>query len=175
MSRKILNYLYFQIGWTACILGVAHHRPWIAPMSTAILIAIHFLFFSDQPGKESLFMAATSLIGCAMDLFFIHIGVYSFPPAAAPMSAPILFSLWLLFSSTINSSLSWLKGRYILAALLGFIGSPLSYLSGSRLGAIIFQSPIWPRLIILGVAWAVAVPLMTFGAVKFMPETRASQ
>jgi hypothetical protein len=74
--------------------------------------------------------------------------------------------LWINFGTVVNGSLSWLRGRYWLGAFLGAWGGPAAYYSGHRLGALTFQPPVMIHLVILGIAWAVAVPLLFFLAEK---------
>jgi hypothetical protein len=54
-------------------------------------------------------------------------------------------------------SLEWLSGRYALAAVLGAVAGPLSYLGGERLGAITVESPL-----AIGIEWAIATPLLVY-------------
>ena len=44
--------------------------------------------------------------------------------------------MWAMFGTTLRGSLSWLAGRYGLAALLGAVAGTLSYLGGAKLGAV---------------------------------------
>ena len=55
--------------------------------------------------------------------------------------------------------MKWMRGRWALAALMGAVGGPLSYLAGSRLGAMSFEEPV-SALLALAVIWAVAMPLL---------------
>jgi hypothetical protein len=59
-----------------------------------------------------------------------------------------------------HSCLAWLRGRYVLDALLGAAGGPLAYYLGARLGAIAFPDPPGLGLAIVAAAWALAVPLL---------------
>jgi hypothetical protein len=66
-------------------------------------------------------------------------------------------------ATTINGSLSWLRGKPILAAVLGGICGPISYEAGIRLGA-----GAWgpggqlTGFILLGLIWAIAIPLFFY-------------
>jgi hypothetical protein len=55
--------------------------------------------------------------------------------------------------------MSWLKGRLTLAAVMGAICGPMSYYAGSKLGGIVFESPL-AAMIVLSVGWAVIMPVV---------------
>jgi drug/metabolite transporter (DMT)-like permease len=75
--------------------------------------------------------------------------------------------LWAGLALTLNHSLAWLQSRLMLAAVLGGVSSPLSYLAAERLGAvdIVTESGVW--FIGLGLSWAVALPLLLWLASHF--------
>ena len=47
-----------------------------------------------------------------------------------------ILALWCAFASTLNVSLVWLQGRYLMAILLGAIAGPIAYLGAERIGAV---------------------------------------
>jgi len=75
------------------------------------------------------------------------------------MAPPWILGLWALFATTLNVSLNWLKGRWLVAALLGGIAGPLSYWAGARLGAVVLVEPV-PALVALSIGWAILMPLL---------------
>ena len=66
-------------------------------------------------------------------------------------------------ATTINGSLTWLRGRPVLGAVLGGIAGPMSYEAGIRMGAgsWVAGSEI-AGFILVGVVWAVAIPLFFY-------------
>jgi len=68
-------------------------------------------------------------------------------------------ALWILFAATLNVMLRWLRGRELTSIVLGGLGGPLAFYSGSRLGAVSFQSP-WIALSLQALGWAVVTPLL---------------
>jgi hypothetical protein len=66
--------------------------------------------------------------------------------------------------------MSWLKGRFVLAAVLGAIAGPLSYLAGVKLGAAQWGDET-QALVLLGIIWAIAMPLLFWWAGK-VPANR---
>ena len=43
--------------------------------------------------------------------------------------------LWVNFAMTLNVSLGRLRGKYLLAGILGAFGGPMAYYGGAELGA----------------------------------------
>ena len=39
--RVIVNFVGFQIGWFACVLGAANSRPWVGPLVVLFLFLVH--------------------------------------------------------------------------------------------------------------------------------------
>ena len=62
--------------------------------------------------------------------------------------------------------MGWLKGRPALAALLGAIGGPASYIAGQKLGGIQFVE-YGPAIAALAVGWAVFMPMLMSLAERF--------
>ena len=70
-----------------------------------------------------------------------------------------MIALWLNFAATLNVSMAWLRGRYLLAALFGALGGPLAYYSGAKLGATT-GLPTPCGMLVLAVAWGGMTPLL---------------
>lgn len=68
--------------------------------------------------------------------------------------------MWLLFSTSLSGTLKWLQGRYLVAALLGAVFGPLSYVAGGRLGAIESNQDFLLTVLVLAVVWGLVVPLL---------------
>ena len=77
-----------------------------------------------------------------------------------------IVTMWMLFGTTLNLSMRWLKGRPLLAALLGAIGGPASYVAGQKLGGIVFLEFV-PAIIALAIGWAVFMPILMALAERF--------
>ena len=74
--------------------------------------------------------------------------------------------MWLLFATTLNVSLRWLRGNYKAAALLGLIGGPMSYYGGAKLGGLIFIN-MSAALTALALGWAVVTPFLVWLSKRF--------
>jgi hypothetical protein len=159
--RVIVNFAGFQIGWFACVLGAAYGKPWAGPVAVLFLFLVHLALSGKKPREVALALAAAA-IGFAFDSILIAAGTFS--PVRELLPAPFsplwLVAMWVNFALILNVSLRWLQGRYLLSAALGFIGGPMAYYAGARLGAIHMPEPLAVKLLILAVAWGLAVPFL---------------
>ena len=91
-------------------------------------------------------------------------GIFTFPRGliVVGLPPPFMTVLWLLFATTFRYGMRWLSGRYLLSALFGLLGSPMSFLAGERLGAIEFPPPVLLHYAVVGLVWAGAVPLLVW-------------
>lgn len=67
--------------------------------------------------------------------------------------------MWMLFATTLNRSMGWLKGKLMLATVLGGIAGPMSYIAGQKLGGMQFVEPV-AALVFLAVGWAAVMPVL---------------
>lgn len=163
----IVNFLVFQAGWFATVLGAANGAPWLGPVAVLAAASLH-LYASSRPSVEARLLAAAVALGLAADSALLATGWIDYPNGHwAPGLAPYwIVSLWALFATTLNVSMRWMRGRFVLAALFGAIGGPLSYLAGARLGAMTFVETV-PAVTALAIGWAVAMPLLLVLAARF--------
>lgn len=162
MMKKVINLTLFQAAWFAAVLGTAHEMPWAGPLALVPVLAVNLSLSGDRTGELKLLVAA-GLLGFLFDTALVSAGVFS--PiqhlVPRPFSPPWMVGLWLNLAATLNSSMSWLRGRYLPAALFGAIGGPLAYYGGARLGAT-ETLPAWKGLLVLAVGWGVMMPLLVW-------------
>ncbi len=158
--RLVLNVIAFQFGWFACVLGAAHDQPWLGSAVVAVLVAVH-LATAIRPAVEVRLVAAALVIGLVWETLLLAGGwiEYSTGVVWAGVAPLWIVMLWALFAITLNSSLGWLKGRLLVAAVFGAVGGPLAYWGGVRLGALVFVEPLF-AVIALAVGWAVLTPML---------------
>lgn len=161
------NFLAFQIGWFACVLGGAHDLPWVGTGIALVIVAWH-LTRAARPKQELLLVLSAAAIGALFDTLLVWLGwfTYSSGTLIAGTAPHWMVALWMLFATTLNLSLAWLKRRLFVAALFGAIGGPLAYLGGEKLGALNFASPT-AGLIALAIGWALLTPLLAIIAQRF--------
>jgi hypothetical protein len=160
--RGLVNFALAEVGWFAAVAGAAAGRPWLGPFVAVGVIAVHLIVARGRAG-EWLLLVVSGLVGLVLDGLLKATGViaYAADLAPAPWLAPVwIVALWLLFATMLNESLAWLQGRPALAAVLGAIFGPLSYLAGARLGAARFPRSTAVAMVALALIWGVALPLL---------------
>ncbi len=163
----LMNFLAFQIGWFACVLGGANGLPWVGTGIALAIVAWH-LTRAVRPRQELLLVLCAAAIGILFDSLLVALGWLAYPSGTliAGTAPHWIVALWMLFAITLNVSLSWLKRRLPVAILFGAIGGPLAYLGGAKLGALTFLAPT-PGLIALAVGWALFTPVLVILARRF--------
>ena len=169
--RKLINFVLFQLGWFACILGAAYGYVSWAVLFCLAVAAFH-LWQSSEPMQEGVLLLKILVLGIAADTLLLQTGSLIFESnGLLPALSPIwMWSLWVILGCTLNESMSWLKGRFVLAAVLGAITGPLSYLAGVKLGAAQWGDEM-QALVLIGIIWAISMPLLFWWAGK-VPANR---
>jgi hypothetical protein len=167
MMNLAVNFLAFQLGWFACVLGAANGLPWAGPLVVLGVVALH-LARVPRPRPELQLIAVSMALGLVVDTLLLASGWLSYPAGLwlANLAPYWIVAMWALFATTLNLSMGWLRGRPLLAVLAGGVGGPLSYLAGEKLGGIELTAPA-AALAALAVAWAVAMPLLMKLAERF--------
>jgi hypothetical protein len=168
----LINIVLYQLGWFFCVLGAAWGYPISGGLVALALTCLHVALASDRTAELKLMLAAC-VIGITVDTVQQAFGVFTFSTDPAwPLWLPLwVFVIWAQFATLLHYALSWLQGRYLLAALLGGIGGPLAYYGGGRFGAATFPPDLLPSLLILAGCWTVVTPLLMFLARRFSPQS----
>ena len=153
-----LNYVLYQSGWFACILGAAWNWPLTGFWIAVSLTAVH-LYLSAERARDTRTIVLALALGLVVEGFQVWKGTYRFHSGAvvAWMSPPWLLMLWAQFATTFRSSLRSIMTVPARAALFGSVGGPIAFVAGERLGAVTLARPLAPGLVRLGVAWGVAL------------------
>jgi len=161
MNRTIVNLIAFQGCWLACVLGAAAAMPWLGPLFAALWLPLHIRATGAFMIVETKLILAAGVLGYLLDSIVVLSGGMSFP-AQAQLGAPStlwMVTLWLGFAATLRHALGWIRGRYLLAALLGAIAGPFAYWSGTKLGAVVLTDPV-ASLLMVAAQWLIAMPLL---------------
>lgn len=163
----LINFAAFQIGWFSSVIGAAKQMPWLGPIALLFVLAIH-LRQARRPQAELTLVVACGLVGVFFDSLLVAFGWVSYPSGQfSEFLAPYwIVTMWMLFGTTLNLSMGWLKGRPLLAAVFGAIGGPASYIAGQKLGGIVFAD-YYMALVALAVGWAVFMPLLLIVAERY--------
>ncbi len=161
-ASKIVNVIFYQLGWACCVMGAAWGYPLVGGMLALILVLAHLWLAEDHRGEVRLLMVAM-LLGLLIDSGQQALGLFRFKPDGLGLILPFwVFVIWAQFATLLHFPLSWLSGRYLLAILFGAVGGPLAYGGGIRLGAAEFgPNPLF-SLTVLAVIWALVVPLLVW-------------
>ena len=158
--HTLINLIGFKVGWVSSVMGAAAQMPWLGPAVFALIAFVH-LRQAHRPELELCLVIAAGTIGICFDSLIVAMGWVMYPSGQlSPMLAPYwIVTMWMLFATTLNRSMAWLKGRAALAAILGAIAGPASYYAGQKLGAIELVEPI-AALSALAIGWAIIMPLL---------------
>ncbi len=163
----LINFAAFQFGWFASVLSAAAMVPWLGVIAVCAIIALH-LYRAQDAAQEFVLILICGAIGSLWDSVLVAMGWVSYPSGMLiPQASPYwIVSMWLLFATTLNVSMGWLKGRPWLAAVFGLVGGPLAYIAGQKLGGIYLLDST-AALSALGLGWAVLMPLLLVIAERF--------
>lgn len=167
MKRKLYDFAAFQVGWFACVLGAAREHEHVGPFVVLAILAAHFAITRDRRGAAVLSLCSLA-VGLAVNTILQASGSVVAP---GPITGPAwLLALWPLFAMLFDESMSWLRGRYALAAILGAVGAPLSYWGGERAGALrLGTRPL--DFVLIAATWSVAMLVLLACQAKYAPLT----
>ena len=162
-----INFIGFQIGWFACVIGAAQGQVILAISVVGSIVAYHL--YRNNSYAELFIILTAIVIGFIWESCLVTSGWLSYGLAAdSVVFAPVwLVAMWALFATTINLSMAWLKNHWFLASLMGAIFGPLAFVAGERLGAVQFiDRPL--ALSALALGWAFLMPLLLWLADSFI-------
>jgi len=158
IRRVAINVLIFQAAWFAIVVGAARGEIGLVVAATVLAVSLH-LALCRAPFRELAAAASVAVIGAAWDSVPVAAGWMEYR-GASPFDAAAPYwiaALWLVFATTLNVSLRWLRSRASLAAAFGAVIAPLCYLGGEVLGALRFlDRPA--ALVAEAAAWSVLLP-----------------
>jgi len=183
MQRSVvINFILYEIGWFACVIGAAKHMPWLG-VAVIFAIVIWHLIQADQPKRELALLLIVMVIGGTFDQLLLNHHLISYeshgwlnspqmnhPEMNHPQMDHIvpvwILALWAEFVTILNVSLRWMRDRWLIAVLFGTIGGPLAYMGAAKLGAVTLNM-MPASYIALSVGWAILTPLILRLSAKF--------
>ena len=166
MAKKVtINFVLFQIGWFACVLGAAKQTSWVGVIFMLLFLAWH-LSHALHPKPEIILVIITVIIGGVYDFMMTSNHLLTYQSHGwgnalifKNMPAAWILALWAEFAMILNVSLCWMKKRWLIAILFGAIGGPLAYIGAARLGAVSIDAlPL--SYVALSVGWAIITPIL---------------
>lgn len=170
MSRAwkiVVNAAGFDVVWLACIMGAARGVWWAGVLAGAANVAAQvWMLPRAQRRRDLTFMLVAGAAGTCADVVLVIVGVLEYRGGALSslgVSLPFLavfYTLWVSFCTTVRPSFSWAWSRPWIGAVIGGLGGPLSYWSGSKLGAVGFPRGDAVALAVVAIQYAVLTPLL---------------
>ena len=160
MKALVVNLSLFKIGWLASVFTAAASMPVVGTIVVGIAVAAH-LWLSHDSQNELKLLAFAAFLGLIWESLLVASGIVSYEASSIlPGVAPYwIVGMWVLFATTLNVAMRWLRKSVFVAAAAGAAGGPLSFLAGEKMGAVSFADPAL-ALIIIGLGWAVLLPLL---------------
>jgi hypothetical protein len=159
--KKLINFIQFQAVWFLCIFGAAHHFELVAILTSAGIIACA-IFTSEHRTHDYVIGLLAAIIGISLDSLLISQNLITFTTAYWTSASPLWMTpIWIALALTLQSSMSWLSGRYLLAGILGAISGPFAYWAGVRMGAGVV-SDLTTTMICLSVIWLIITPVLFY-------------
>ena len=158
----LVNYALYQIGWFACVLGGASHRPWTGCLIALTLVGVH-LALSVERSLDVRLVVLAAAVGAVVEMLQIAAGTYRFTSGTVmdTLPPPWLLAMWAQFATTFRYSLRPVITGPVRAALFGAAGGPLAFLAGERLGAVTLLPPLTHGLLRLSLSWAIALVIFS--------------
>jgi hypothetical protein len=156
----LVNFIGFQVGWFACVLGAAIDKELLGMIIALGIVIYHVVAQADSINELKLVLAAT-VLGLFWETWVLSLDILHYPshPEASFWAPHWLIMMWALFATTINLSMGWLKGRWVLAVFMGAIFGPLAFVAGEKLGAVVFLDSTL-SMITLAIGWGLLMPLL---------------
>lgn len=151
--RILINGTLFNLGWLACVV----FRNWLSVCAAIAVIGIYLAMERSIP-RALVLLSVAAMIGVAVDNAMLAEGIIV--PVNAGQFAPFwMILLWPLLATTFNIAFASLQQRLILAAVLGGLAAPMSYLAAVKLGAAEFGVPTQFALLGIGFVWMILFPI----------------
>jgi hypothetical protein len=164
MMAAWASFIGYEVVWFVAVVFAGRGVAW--PGVIAALVFVGWQLGVSRHRRAAVQVLAIAVAcGVVIDglVHGLHLADYAAAaPALPPGGAPLwILGLWACFSLTLGGPLRVLGTRPLLAVVLGGIGGPLAY-AGAAHGwdALAFRAPEWQALALLGIGWAVAMPLL---------------
>jgi len=156
---RVINFILFQLAWFSCVIGAAKGMPWLGVVVTLATVTWH-LTQAKAIKPEAMLILSALAIGASYDQILLSLNLVAYVHHGWDVAfVPVwILALWVAFSTILNVSLRWMRGKYLIAIVFGAIGGPLAYLGAEKLGAVTLYGS--SSYIALSVGWAIITPLL---------------
>ena len=106
-------------------------------------------------------LVASAVIGIIWESLLVQTGTLSYTTGVLidGLAPYWIVAMWVLFATTLNIGMRWLRKGWLVAAVAGAVGGPMSFIAGEKAGAVTFADPV-SSLIVISAGWAVLLPLL---------------
>ena len=155
------NLLGYQATWFAVAWSAGHGRAWIGMLACLVFIGAQWRCSHARRADARVLLAALAC-GVLVEGIAARAGLLAYASAFPAVPAPAwIVLLWGAFAMTMNHSMAWFARHRWSAAAFAGLGAPLAYLGAARgFGAVAFTAPAWRGVLALGLAWAIALPML---------------
>lgn len=153
--KKSFPVIWYNLGW----FGAIYAGKWGISAWSLVFPAILLIFLLSTKALSValiLRLLVLALAGMAFDTLMSTLGFVVYIPSDSMVLPLWMISIWLLFVMIFPILEGLFRGRMILAAVLGGIFGPLSYLSGKPLEVIEFSGTA--AVICYVVFWTIYFP-----------------
>lgn len=157
-TGSVVTLILFKLCWLAIVFGTVWNRPWLGLLAIAAFLGYEVVARQRQHVLVPALIVGA--LGFAVDNGYVLSGLITFSDAGFALAPYWMALLWVNFALIVEHGLKFLHGRPLLAALLGALGGPSAYLAGVRLGLITCEASPVVVLSVIGLTWALAMPLM---------------
>ena len=166
MKQVIVNLVVFKAAWTTIVFSAAAGAPFIGVIAVATAVGIH-LWLCDNTESEIRLLLVAAAMGLVWESVLVFFGLLEYSSGNwAPGLAPYwIVAMWVLFATTINVGMRWLRRNHATAVIAGAVGGPLAFFAGASTGAVELVSPAI-SLIAIGAGWAMLLPLLVQIAIR---------
>ena len=156
---RVINFILFQLAWFSCVIGAAKGMPWLGVVVTLATVIWH-LTQAKAIKPEAMLILSALAVGASYDQILLALNLVTYVHHGWNVAfVPVwILALWVAFSSILNVSLRWMRGKHLIAIVFGAIGGPLAYVGAEKLGAVTLHGG--SSYIALSVGWAIITPLL---------------
>lgn len=167
MKNAVFNLALFKAGWLAVVLLAAANMPVAGALAALAVVVVHLLRSPDLRA-ELILIVVSALVGFAWESFLVltdvlQYGTSSLVPGAAPFW---IVAMWMLFATTLNVGMRWLRKSTTIAVVAGLVGGPMAFIAGQSAGAVTLTEPVY-SVIIIALGWALLLPALVTIASRF--------
>ena len=165
MKGIFINLSLFKIGWLAVVFSAAAGLAEVGAATVALIALVH-LIRANRISNELALLFIAGCLGLAWETILVQAGFLAYPTSesSAALAPYWIVAMWVLFATTLNVGMKWLRKNLLLTSVAGAICGPLSFVAGQKAGAVSLADN---SILVIGLGWAVLLPAVTLIARAF--------